>query len=468
MDVTALLQSKPEAPHRSASSLLAQTQLFSQLLDQHLISHQDAANREAAGEHHTDAHDSDGNQDDDTAEQNDEQHGDVEEDRKHRDGEPLPEALDIGATPALVAITQNQGALTTHPTPTSERAVTSVPTAQMAANRDTQAGQPRLQPLTESLTSGQTAKQGNQSPQTRHGPQLAAQVTAETTAEIQSRAPTTISSSATSVQEQTVDTTSLRSGRDELIARHSLQANAVSSPPVQPKPSSAGSANHPDQNVATDKPGSGHTTSLLQAISVKPTPSVATTLAVSQQPTPVIFAGDDLLKPDLGFERAIASQLTSGPAAKTAIAKPTPSRGAMPPTQQVAMQIRQAVNTGADHIRIQLQPAELGKVDVRMTIVDQSVQAVVTVDRPETLEQLQRDSRELLLALEDAGLKTDSESLTFRHREAGGQGLGQDDMDGGSSNASASEDADEQDGKQPAESDSHRAPRHDGLISIEA
>ena len=131
------------------------------------------------------------------------------------------------------------------------------------------------------------------------------------------------------------------------------------------------------------------------------------------------------------------------------------------------MQIRQAVKAGADHIRIQLQPADLGKVDVRLTIVEESVQVVVTVDRPETLEQLQRDSRHLLEALKDAGLQADSNSLTFQHRGSGGQGLD----NGETASQLASSPGDDivpTDHASSPEIEPNRAPRHDGLVSIEA
>ena len=45
--------------------------------------------------------------------------------------------------------------------------------------------------------------------------------------------------------------------------------------------------------------------------------------------------------------------------------------------------------------------------------------AVVNVERPETLELLQRDAAGLRQALQDAGLSTDSNSLSFNLRSEG-------------------------------------------------
>ena len=47
---------------------------------------------------------------------------------------------------------------------------------------------------------------------------------------------------------------------------------------------------------------------------------------------------------------------------------------------------------------------------------DGRVDAVVRVERPETLELLQRDARQLVRALQDAGLQADSGSLSFHLR----------------------------------------------------
>ncbi|WP_085884570.1 flagellar hook-length control protein FliK [Oceanibacterium hippocampi] len=85
-----------------------------------------------------------------------------------------------------------------------------------------------------------------------------------------------------------------------------------------------------------------------------------------------------------------------------------------PAAQQLAVSISQAVHDGKDRIRIQLHPAELGRVDIKLELShDGRVSAVIAADRPETLDLLQRDARALERALSDAGLKADSNSLSF-------------------------------------------------------
>lgn len=93
---------------------------------------------------------------------------------------------------------------------------------------------------------------------------------------------------------------------------------------------------------------------------------------------------------------------------------PRPAAGLPAPFEQVAVHIHRAVSEGLDRINIQLRPASLGHIGVRLELNhDGRVTAVITVDRPETLELLQRDARGLERALEQAGLRTDSGSLSF-------------------------------------------------------
>jgi len=92
------------------------------------------------------------------------------------------------------------------------------------------------------------------------------------------------------------------------------------------------------------------------------------------------------------------------------------------PGEQVALQIQRSVAGGGDRITVQLQPRDLGGVEIRLDFSGDAVRAAVTAERPETLELLQRDARSLERALNDAGLKTDSGSLSFDLRGQGRDG----------------------------------------------
>lgn len=107
-------------------------------------------------------------------------------------------------------------------------------------------------------------------------------------------------------------------------------------------------------------------------------------------------------------------------AAASTAAKP---RLPVPPrfiADQVAVQIQKSLNQGNDKISIQLRPAELGKVEVRLDVGHEGrVTAVITADRADTLDLLQRDARILQSSLQDAGLRADSNSLSFELRSNG-------------------------------------------------
>ena len=84
---------------------------------------------------------------------------------------------------------------------------------------------------------------------------------------------------------------------------------------------------------------------------------------------------------------------------------------------QVAASLKQVGKLGLGQIELQLKPAALGTVDVKLELThDGRVAAVISADRSDTLMQLQRGSGELQQALRDAGLQTDSGSLSFNLR----------------------------------------------------
>ena len=75
---------------------------------------------------------------------------------------------------------------------------------------------------------------------------------------------------------------------------------------------------------------------------------------------------------------------------------------------------RRAVREGTNRLSIQLSPAELGKIHVKLEIDEEKrVTAALTVEKPSTLELLQRDMKGLERALQEAGLKMDGSDLSF-------------------------------------------------------
>lgn len=86
--------------------------------------------------------------------------------------------------------------------------------------------------------------------------------------------------------------------------------------------------------------------------------------------------------------------------------------------EQVQVAVRQASKDGIDRIMIQLQPEELGRIDVRLDMhSDGRAHIVFTVDKADTFEQLQRDARVLEKALQEAGVQADAGSMEFNLRQ---------------------------------------------------
>lgn len=89
-------------------------------------------------------------------------------------------------------------------------------------------------------------------------------------------------------------------------------------------------------------------------------------------------------------------------------------------TQMVAATMQKsAQNGGSTNITLQLDPPELGRVEVRMVFdKDKSMKALVTTEKPETHLMLQRDAHVLEKALQDAGLDADG-GLSFELAQDG-------------------------------------------------
>ena len=89
-----------------------------------------------------------------------------------------------------------------------------------------------------------------------------------------------------------------------------------------------------------------------------------------------------------------------------------------PPLVQVGVQIATAAARRIERMVVQLEPAALGRVEVRLDFShDNRVSALIAADRPETLEALQRDSRALERSLQDAGLRLADNALNFSLRQ---------------------------------------------------
>ena len=98
----------------------------------------------------------------------------------------------------------------------------------------------------------------------------------------------------------------------------------------------------------------------------------------------------------------------------------------VPVTDQVVFHVKTAIGSGNSKITIQLNPEELGKLDITLDVDSKGKTGVtITADNKQALDLLQRDSSGLQKALSDAGLKTDAGSLSFNLRGGEKEGQGQ-------------------------------------------
>ena len=89
---------------------------------------------------------------------------------------------------------------------------------------------------------------------------------------------------------------------------------------------------------------------------------------------------------------------------------------------------------GSKQFEIRLDPPELGRVEVRLSIdASGKTQAHMTADQPQTLELLQKDATNLTRALRDAGLDVSQNGLNFSLKGQGQNGGGQSGNFGGAS-----------------------------------
>lgn len=170
------------------------------------------------------------------------------------------------------------------------------------------------------------------------------------------------------------------------------------------------------RGLAASDPDGGQNTNLQS--NDKPVLRGATTLAPDIRPAET--SGSQSFSSALSAASSESAGQANRTAAEVAAQRPARPAQTAPATAQIAVHIVRAVADGVSRFSVQLQPAELGRVEVKMEVSrDGAVRALVMADRQETVDQLQRDSRALERALQEAGLKADSQNLQFSLR--GGQ-----------------------------------------------
>ncbi len=128
-----------------------------------------------------------------------------------------------------------------------------------------------------------------------------------------------------------------------------------------------------------------------------------------------------------GISAAVAAQ-NSGTSSTTLHVVPASQANAQtapPDLNALAINIAAKSQAGAKQFDISLEPAELGRVEVRLTVDNAgNAQAHLVAERPETLQMLQRDSGTLSHALKESGVQLGDNGLQFSLKGQERQGDG--------------------------------------------
>ena len=198
---------------------------------------------------------------------------------------------------------------------------------------------------------------------------------------------------------------------------------SATSPPI----AATSGANAPSP-AAADKPASGNGVAEVAKAdaSVSAASTTAPAIVASHERSPVAaHAPTDSSDTGVQAQGAVQPQLS----AVTAAAAPaqalsvTMATNAPVPLNGLALEIAVSARSGKSRFEIRLDPAELGRIDVRID-VDRNGQVTshLTVERPETLALLRQDAPQLQRQLDDAGFKTGDGGLQFSLRDQSSSG----------------------------------------------
>ena len=133
------------------------------------------------------------------------------------------------------------------------------------------------------------------------------------------------------------------------------------------------------------------------------------------------LAGDAALTDGMSADARLAAGQGSFTTYMAAAAKGAASAAT---TQMVGVQISRNANAKVDTFTMQLDPADLGALEVRMSFgKDGKVSAKLIADKPETLSMLQRDSMQLERILQQSGLDVGENALSFDLRDHSQQSM---------------------------------------------
>jgi hypothetical protein len=103
---------------------------------------------------------------------------------------------------------------------------------------------------------------------------------------------------------------------------------------------------------------------------------------------------------------------TAAPHGATPAARPH-----LPPeaAQQLTLRIASAVADRVESVSVDLRPPELGRVELRLTFQDGTVQVSMAAERSDTFEALRQDRAHLEQQMQQAGLQLGGGGLDLQH-----------------------------------------------------
>ena len=182
--------------------------------------------------------------------------------------------------------------------------------------------------------------------------------------------------------------------------------------PQQPSATGKAEAANPTADAATAAAASSTFAATISAH--EHSPAAGSEHALTDLPDPGTQA-TGTIQPQLNSPAA-----TAAPGAALTV---TPQANGPVPLSGLALEIAASAKSGKSRFEIRLDPADLGRIDVRIEI-DRNGQVTshLTVEKPETLSMLRQDAPQLQRALDDAGLKTGTGGLQFSLRDQSSSG----------------------------------------------
>jgi flagellar hook-length control protein FliK len=210
-----------------------------------------------------------------------------------------------------------------------------------------------------------------------------------------------------------------------LVGTESKSALTDASAPAAPAPVAQ---TNPAQVAIADKAeGNNNSAGAAKADAAANAASASAAVPSPHDRQPVATAHTPTDSSDIGTQAAgsVQQQLPPTPATAAPVGPLTvaAATSAPVPLSGLALEIAATARSGKSRFEIRLDPADLGRIDVRID-VDRNGQVTshLTVEKPETLSMLRQDAPQLQRALDDAGFKTGDGGLQFSLRDQSSSG----------------------------------------------